>query len=71
MSTRNILLAAIGGAAAAAVLTNYLGTEKGKQLLSDASGTLKDLAGKAAEFAKTNLTSHKTTQLQEPVSQPS
>lgn len=55
MSRNNIILAALGGAAAAAVLANYLGTEKGKQMLNSASGALKDLTNKATEFAKNNL----------------
>lgn len=50
-----ILLAAVGGAAIAAVLANYLMTEKGRELLNSASGTLKDLSGKASEYAKNNL----------------
>jgi hypothetical protein len=50
-----ILLAALGGAAIAAVLANYLMTEKGRELLNSASGTLKDLSGKASEYAKNNL----------------
>jgi hypothetical protein len=50
-----ILIAALGGAALAAVLANYLMTEKGRELLHSASGTLKDLSGKASEYAKTNL----------------
>lgn len=57
MTTRNILLAALGGAAAAAIVTNYLGSEKGKQLLSSASDALKDLTSKATDFAKNNLPS--------------
>jgi hypothetical protein len=59
MSRNNVILAALGGAAAAALLVNYLGTEKGKQLLSTASGALKDLTGKATEFAKNNLSTLK------------
>lgn len=50
-----ILLAALGGAAVAAVLANYLMTERGRELLNSASGTLKDLSGKATEYAKSNL----------------
>ena len=50
-----ILLAALGGAAIAAVLANYLMTEQGRELLHSASGTLKDLSGKASEYAKNNL----------------
>lgn len=50
-----ILLAALAGAAIAAVLANYLTTERGREFLHSASGTLKDLSGKATEYAKTNL----------------
>lgn len=55
MSRNNLILAALGGAAAAALITNYLGTEKGKEMLNSASGVLKDLTGKATEYAKNNL----------------
>lgn len=51
----NILLAAVGGAAVGALVANYLSTEKGKQMLSSASNTIKDLSGKATEYAKENL----------------
>jgi hypothetical protein len=51
----NILLAALGGAAVAALLANYLTTEKGRQFLNTATDTLKDLGGKATEMAKNNL----------------
>lgn len=51
----NMVLAALAGAAVAVVLTNYLGTEKGKEMLNTASNTLKDLSGKATEYAKNNL----------------
>jgi hypothetical protein len=53
--TSGILLAALGGAALAAVIANYLGTEKGKQLLNAASDTLSDITTKATDFAKNNL----------------
>jgi hypothetical protein len=55
MSRNSILLAAIGGAAVAAVLTNYLGSEKGKEMLNTASNTIKDLANKATEYAKDKM----------------
>ena len=51
----NILLAAVAGAVVAVVLTNYFGTEKGKELLNTASDKLKDFTGKATEYAKNNL----------------
>jgi hypothetical protein len=49
------LLFALGGAAVAAALYKYLGTEKGKELLTSASGLVKDLTTKATEFTKNNL----------------
>ena len=55
MSGKNLLLAALGGVAAAALVTNYFGSERGKQMLSSATGLLKDLSGKATAFAKDNL----------------
>jgi hypothetical protein len=51
----SILLAALGGAAVAALVANFLTTERGKELLNSASGTIKDLTGKATEYAKNNL----------------
>jgi hypothetical protein len=50
-----ILIAAIGGAVVAGLLANYLTTEQGKQLLSSASDTLKDVSAQAKEIAKNNL----------------
>ena len=51
----NILLAAVGGAAVGALIATYLSTEKGKQMLESASTTIKDLSGKAKEYAKQNI----------------
>ena len=51
----NVLLAALGGAAAGALVANYLSTEKGKQMLNSATNTIKDLSGKASQYAKDNL----------------
>jgi hypothetical protein len=51
----NIWLAAIAGAVLAALIANYLNTEKGKQFLNSASNTLKDLTSRATEFAKSNI----------------
>ena len=53
--TNNILLAAVGGAILAALIANYLTTEKGRQFLDSAANTLKDLSEKATEYAKNNL----------------
>jgi hypothetical protein len=60
MSRNNIIIAALAGAAAAALIANYLGTEKGKEFLDTASSTLKDLTGKATEYAKNSLGNLKT-----------
>lgn len=51
----NILLAALGGAAVGALIANFLTTEKGKQMLDSASTAIKDLSGKATEYARQNL----------------
>jgi len=50
-----ILFAALGGAAVGALVASYLSTEKGKQMVDSASGRIKDLSGKATEYAKQNL----------------
>jgi hypothetical protein len=50
-----ILLAALGGAALGAVLASYLSTEQGRQLLSTATDSLKEMGGRAKEIAKNNL----------------
>ncbi|HEX8037617.1 MAG TPA: hypothetical protein VF490_00640 [Chryseosolibacter sp.] len=56
MSRANsILLAAIGGAVLAALIANYLTTERGRQMLNSALDALKDVSGKATEYAKTNI----------------
>lgn len=51
----NILLAALGGAAIGAIIGSVLSTEKGRQMVESASSTLKDLSGKATDYAKQNL----------------
>lgn len=51
----NILLAALGGAAVGALVASALTTEKGKQLLDSASASIKDLSGKATQYAKENI----------------
>ena len=51
----NILLAALGGAAIGALIGSALNTEKGRQMVESASNTIKDLSGKATEYAKQNL----------------
>lgn len=50
-----ILLAALGGAIVAGLIANFLSSEQGKQLLSSASDTLKDVSAQAKEIAKNNL----------------
>ena len=71
MSRNGIILAVLGGAAAAVLLTNYLQTEKGKQLLTNASDVLKDLTSKATDFAKNHLSNIRTGQEQAQAQQPS
>lgn len=51
----NILLAALGGAAVGALIGSALTTERGRQLMSSAGNTIKDLSGKATEYAKQNI----------------
>jgi hypothetical protein len=51
----NILLAALGGAAVGALVAGALSTERGKQMLESASASIKDLSGKATQYAKENL----------------
>jgi hypothetical protein len=51
----NILLAALGGAAIGALIGSALNTEKGRQMVESASNTIKDLSGKATEYAKQNI----------------
>lgn len=51
----NILLAALGGAAIGALIGTALSTEKGRQMVESASNTIKDLSGKATEYAKQNI----------------
>lgn len=53
--TSSILLAAVGGAVLAALIANYLTTERGKQFLNAAMQSLKDISGKVTEYAKTNI----------------
>ena len=56
MSKQNILiLSALGGAALGIILANFLTTEKGRQLLTNAGQALKDLSGQATELAKQNI----------------
>lgn len=51
----SIFLAALGGAAVAALVANYLTTERGRQLLQSATETIKDLSSQATELAKANI----------------
>ena len=50
-----ILLAALGGAVVAGLIANYLSSEQGRQLLSTATETLKDVSTQAKEIARNNL----------------
>jgi hypothetical protein len=67
MAINKTVLIALGGAAAAAVLYRYLGTEKGKELLTSASGVLKDLTSKATELAKNSTGLVQNTGQSQPV----
>jgi len=49
------LLAALGGAAVGALIGSALTTERGRQMVESASNTIKDLSGKATEYAKQNI----------------
>ncbi len=49
------MLAALGGAAVGALIGSALTTEKGRQLVESASSSIKDLSGKATEYAKQNI----------------
>ncbi len=62
----NLLLAALGGAAVAVLVTRYLSSDQGKEMLSNAQTrlndlsdkaqtTVKDLKDKATDFANKNL----------------
>lgn len=51
----NILLAALGGAAVGALIGAALTTETGRQMVESASNTIKELSGKATDYAKQNL----------------
>ena len=51
----NMLLAALGGAAIGALIGSLLSTEKGRQIVENASNTIKDLSGKATQYAKENI----------------
>jgi gas vesicle protein len=51
----NLFVAALAGAVVAALIANFLQTEKGKELLQAASSSLKDLTDQATQYAKSNL----------------
>ena len=55
MSRNNMILGALAGVAAAALIRNYLQTDNGKEMVRSASEGLKDLTAKATDFAKQNL----------------
>ena len=55
MSRNNLILGAVAGVAAAALIRNYLQTESGKQMVRSASEGLKDLSSRATEYAKQSL----------------
>lgn len=49
------MLAALGGAAIGALIGSALTTERGRQLVSDASQRIKELSDQATRYAKDNL----------------
>ena len=51
----NIMMAAVAGAVVAALVANFLTTEKGRQFLDSAANTLRELSDQATDFAKNNL----------------
>jgi hypothetical protein len=62
----NMLLAALGGAAVAVLVTRYLGSDQGKEMLNNAQTklndlsdkaqtTVRDIKDKATDFASKNL----------------
>ena len=53
--TYTILVAAVGGAVLAALIANYLTTERGRQFLDSALQSLKEVSGKATQYARTNI----------------
>lgn len=53
--TNYILLSAVGGAVLAALIANYLTTERGRQFLDSTVNALKEMSGKATEYAKVNI----------------
>ncbi|HET7178822.1 MAG TPA: hypothetical protein VFI14_03820 [Chryseosolibacter sp.] len=53
--TGTIIVAAVGGAVLAALIANYLTTERGKQFLNSAMQSLKEMSGKVTEYAKANI----------------
>lgn len=63
---RNVLLAAIGGAAIGVLIANYLSSEKGKEVLNTASETLNGWKDKATEFAKSNFSKKQETDMVQP-----
>lgn len=52
----NIFVAAVAGAVLAALIANYLSTERGRQFLNSAANSLREFGDRATEFAKNNLT---------------
>lgn len=49
------MLAVLGGAAVGALIGTALSTEKGRQMVENASNTIKDLSGKATDYARQNI----------------
>ncbi|MBT1705791.1 hypothetical protein [Chryseosolibacter indicus] len=55
MNKNGILLAAVGGAAIGAAIAYFLYSDQGKEFVSSAGESLKDLTDKATEYAKKNI----------------
>ena len=53
--SNTIMIAALIGAAVAAIAASYFTTESGRQVLNSATDSLKELTSKATELAKNNL----------------
>jgi hypothetical protein len=63
MRRNNILLTALGTAAAAWAV-NYLRTPKGQEMLSNYSGKVKDLVGKASDYVNAHMPRKSESQVQ-------
>jgi gas vesicle protein len=67
-NNNGIWLAALGGVAVGALLATFFNSERGKQLVDDASSTVRDFTSQATEYAKNNIPGLKNKQ-QQPMEQ--